>query len=599
MNEFERVVPDTSVLIERALSKQLTEQLLSVERILIPYPALSELESQANAGKETGFIGLEEISTLRGLVDTEIVGSAPSPASIKHAREGSMDALIRQIAYEEGATLVTADYVQAQVARAQGIPVHFVEFSYSREDPLVEFFVEGAMSVHIKEDAQTIRKIGRPGEWVFEKLETVPSGSQVETLAKRILEAAQQRKDSFIEIERSGSSIVQLGRYRIVIARPPFASRWEITAVRPVKQLSLDEYEFPEKFRNRLSSRAEGILVAGSPGEGKSTFTQALGTFYSQQEKIVKTVEAPRDLVLPDEITQYSASNGSPEEIRDVLLLNRPDYTIYDEIRNNQDFTLYADMRMAGIGMIGVLHASNPVDAVQRFLGRIELGIVPHVVDTIVFIKAGKIDTVLSLQMVVKVPAGMTEEDLSRPVVLVNDFFADKPLYEIYTYGDQTVVIPISEVAVSQKKNMVLELAESGVREHLRQYNDDIEVELVSDKKAIIYVPKKAIPSIIGKGGENIRHLEDELGLRLDVQELTGKQKKKGAVEYKVRSTKANLTLFLSANYANKEIDLYDDDAFILAATTSKKAEISISLKSSLGRLVKDAAEKRRLVIVT
>ena len=57
------------------------------------------------------------------------------------------------------------------------------------------------------------------------------------------------------------------------------------------------------------------------------------------------------------------------EKAVDILLLVRPDYTIFDEVRRAQDFEVFADMRLAGVGMVGVVHASSPLDAIQRFMG--------------------------------------------------------------------------------------------------------------------------------------------------------------------------------------------------------------------------------------
>ena len=105
-----------------------------------------------------------------------------------------------------------------------------------------------------------------------------------------------------------------------------------------------------------------------------STFAQALAEHYAGLNKIVKTIEAPRDLILPDNITQYAISHGDAQEIHDILLLSRPDYTVFDEMRNTADFRLFADLRLSGIGLAGVVHATNPIDAIQRFVGRIELG---------------------------------------------------------------------------------------------------------------------------------------------------------------------------------------------------------------------------------
>ena len=84
---------------------------------------------------------------------------------------------------------------------------------------------------------------------------------------------------------------------------------------------------------------------------------------------VVKTLESPRDLQVPPEITQYGPLEGSMEASADILLLVRPDYTIYDEVRKTRDFQVFADMRLAGVGMIGVVHANKPIDALQRLLG--------------------------------------------------------------------------------------------------------------------------------------------------------------------------------------------------------------------------------------
>ena len=288
------------------------------------------------------------------------------------------------------------------------------------------------MSVHLRENTQPTAKKGKPGEWKFVTVKnSLMTKDEIKAISSEIIEESRSTADGFIEIEREGSTIIQLGTYRIVITRPPFSDGWEITAVKPVRHLSIKEYQLSEKLMKRLAEQAEGILIAGAPGMGKSTFAAALAEFYAEQGKIVKTIEAPRDLVLPDNITQYAISHGSSQEVHDVLLLSRPDYTLFDEMRNKEDFALYADLRLSGIGLAGVIHATAPIDAIQRFVGKIELGVIPHIVDTVIFIKDGQINKVLSLQMEVKVPSGMTEADLARPVVTVTDFETTKLEFEI------------------------------------------------------------------------------------------------------------------------------------------------------------------------
>ncbi|MCX8176048.1 MAG: ATP/GTP-binding protein, partial [Candidatus Bathyarchaeota archaeon] len=79
-------------------------------------------------------------------------------------------------------------------------------------------------------------------------------------------------------------------------ARPPFSDGLEVTIVKPIVKLKLEDYKLSEKLTARLKEKAEGILIAGPPGSGKTTFASSLAEFYMSQGKIVKTLEAPRDL---------------------------------------------------------------------------------------------------------------------------------------------------------------------------------------------------------------------------------------------------------------------------------------------------------------
>jgi ATPase len=67
------------------------------------------------------------------------------------------------------------------------------------------------------------------------------------------------------------------------------------------------------------------------------------------------------------------------------------------------------------------MHATQPIDALQRFLHAVDLGSAAHVITCIVFIKAGQVEQLLTLKQTVKVPMGMMAEDLARPVIEVTD----------------------------------------------------------------------------------------------------------------------------------------------------------------------------------
>jgi len=358
--------------------------------------------------------------------------------------------------------------------------------------------------------------------------------------------------------------------------------------------------------RSPLKFRLISFLAASSPGMGKTTFSQALAEFYANQDKIVKTVEAPRDLILPDNITQYAISHGSSQEIHDILLLSRPDYTFFDEMRNTDDFKLFADLRLAGVGMVGVVHATNPIDAIQRFLGRVEMGVIPQIIDTVFFIKDGFVNKVLSLKMTVKVPAGMTEADLARPIVVVTDFETGKEAYEIYSYGEQTVVVPVQETKKSEQKGIHM-LAALAIEDEFAHYSRDAEVEVVSDNKCIVYVPERDIARIIGKQGKTIEMIEKSLGMSVEVRELGDKkqektenkneerqavQEKQENVPFELIIDKKSIIFNLSSEMQNKDIDIHVDNELLLTAKASKKSLIKIKKNNNLGKVILDAKNK-------
>ncbi len=457
-----KIVPDTSVIIDGRISEILKEHKNKIVEIIIHEALVSELEHQANLGRETGFEGLFELNSLRKTADKSkgkikicFQGSTPTPEQINNAGKGLIDSLIREAARENNATLVTSDRIQALVAEAKSIKVEYIGPKVKKVKPkLFDLFDSETMSVHLKENTKVFAKKGGIGDVKLIEIAGRISREEIEEYVREIVEFACSDSGSMVELEKKGVTVVQSGDHRIVITRPPFSDGIEITGVKPVVKTKLSDYKISKKLLDRLGEHAEGIFIAGSPGAGKTTFVQALAEFYLNKSKIVKTMEHPRDLQVPDVVTQYSLLEGSMANTGDILLLVRPDYTIFDELRKTKDFEVFADMRLAGVGLVGVTHANKAIDAIQRLIGRVELGVIPHIIDTVVYIDAGEIKKVYTLCMVVKVPHGMREADLARPVVEVRDFETSQPEYELYSYGEQVVVIPIKEKAKREPEKL-------------------------------------------------------------------------------------------------------------------------------------------------
>lgn len=589
-------VPDTSVIIEGILSSMIDKGQIT-GTVIIHNAVLAELEHQANSKQEIGMIGINEIKKILSFkkIKVEYDGQRPTIREINYANKGEIDALIRDLAKTRGATLITSDSVQYELALASQVDAKFVEINKEVGTLNIEkFFDKTTMSVHLREGGTPKAKKGKPGEWEFVDINDKKlTPKDVEKYAEDIILKTNMDHKSFVEIERAGSVIVQFRNYRIVITRPPLSDGWEITAVRPVRIMTLDDYNLNEKLQNRLKNKAEGILVAGAPGNGKSTFCQALAVYYLEQRKIVKTVEAPRDLILPDEITQYSKSKATNDEIHDILLLSRPDYTIFDEIRNVSDFELFKDMRLSGVGMIGVVHATNPIDAIQRFIGKVELGMVPSILDTVLYIEKGNVGQCLEVSMTVRVPSGMTEADLARPIVEVKDFLTGELVYEMYTFGEQTVVVPVSGIKVNTN-NTARKIAGDVLKEKIKKelpVGVKFNLVMTGDNRVELSVPKRIVGELIGKKGVNIKNLEDKVGVKIDVRETSGDEtnensddEPKQEINYEIVIGKKGIEIIVGDSMSGESFDIEVEGEYLLTATASKKGVIKISTNSEMGR---------------
>src|SRR3989344_4640002 len=67
MKEIEKLVPDTSIIIEGLLSKKIENNEFKIGEVIIHEAVLSELEHQANQGRSIGLIGLDELKKIREL----------------------------------------------------------------------------------------------------------------------------------------------------------------------------------------------------------------------------------------------------------------------------------------------------------------------------------------------------------------------------------------------------------------------------------------------------------------------------------------------------------------------------------------------------
>ena len=391
-------------------------------------------------------------------------------------------------------------------------------------DALEALLEDDVHTVFLKAECPPRVKRGTIGQ--LKLVEVEDSGTDWDTLRvealsdelAELVEDNRHRSDCFLEIDRKGCRVIQLGDLRIACAWPPFSDAREITVVRPVAKLSISDYNLDERLITRLSNHHRGVFICGRPGSGKTTLAQAIAEYLDTDVgALVKTMEAPRDLQLADRITQYAPLEGDLEKTAEILFLVRPDFVIFDEVRRARDFEIFSDVRLAGVGLLGVTHANSALEAIQRLIGKVELGLVSQVLDTIIHVEAGAIQQVLELRMTVKPPTGMQEE-LARPVIEVIEFPSGKITHEMFAFGSEIAVVPID----GKKKGMspLKALAKEQIASHIRQWvGVDCQVEFSSESAATVYAPQNMIATLVGRGGDNVKQLQDELGgIRLSIE---------------------------------------------------------------------------------
>jgi len=637
------LVPDTSVLIDGRITSMIKAGEYKGATIIVPEAVVAELEAQANNGREIGFSGLNELQSLCKMAEEKTIelkfsGIRPSLEQVKLASGGEIDAMIRNIAIENSARFITSDNVQAEVARAKGLDVIYLKPQITDFVPLGidQFFDEHTIAVYLKERCSPAAKKGTINDMKLVKIRDQPvSEYELRNLAQEILERAKRDPDGFIEMEKRGITVVQIGSMRIAIARRPFSDGMEITAVRPIVDVTLDNYAKADGIKKRIVSDKRGLIIAGSPGAGKTTLAQGIATYLSDSGFVVKTMEAPRELQVPDQITQYTMLDGSMSNTADVLLLVRPDFVIFDELRKNEDFEVFSDMRLAGLGMVGVIHANSVQDAIQRFSDRVDFSVLSQVVNTIVFLEKGVVTRIFEVGFTIKVPEGMGSEMHIRPVTTVTDSETSRLVLDIFRYDGQTIVMPVLESTAAASATRIPQvpqiqnfsqpvspvnklgsslsaipdatpraptderpgwkLTEKEIQREIGRYTDGaIDVEMISDTKAVVFIDDKDVPAAIGKGGKNISAIVNKIGIGIDIKprsdldrQQAQPQKSEGEFSVgsgiKIQTDKKQLVI-VAPEQSGKIVDVFAGKEYLFTATVNDAGEISLAKNSSIAQ---------------
>ena len=127
---------------------------------------------------------------------------------------------------------------------------------------------------------------------------------------------------------------------------------------------------------------------------------------------------------------------------------------------------------------------------------------------------------------------------------------------------------------------------------------EQVKVELLSDDRAIVYVPDKYIPAIIGREGKNIQALEEQLGIGLDIREL-GEQPKAPSgkeIPFRVSGSGKHVEFLLGEGYSGKDVNIYLNDEYLATFNVSKQGVVRIKKSNKFGNVLIDALDHNEKV---
>jgi len=190
---------------------------------------------------------------------------------------------------------------------------------------------------------------------------------------------------------------------------------------------------------------------------------------------------------------------------------------------------------------------------------------------------------VYELELKVKVPSGMTEQDLARPVIEVRNFEDHDLEHEIYTFGEENVIVPVSKNA---SKFGIEQLAEQRVKDAFKKFDPRAEVVIQSENRVKVMVGKQYIPSIIGRGGSNITNMEKLLKVKIDVVEKDSNEETSANYElpFSFSESKTALILTVSREYMGMHADVYVNNKYLNSSRIGRKGQIKFPKRSDASR---------------
>jgi len=221
-----------------------------------------------------------------------------------------------------------------------------------------------------------------------------------------------------------------------------------------------------------------------------------------------------------------------------------------------------------------------------------------------------------------------------RPVTTVSDVKTNLPIFEIFRYGTETIVLPVEEEGEEpessekyvppeetvmhaepreepveekapddeepdeEEETNAWSITERDIQREIGRYTGgEVNVEMLSATKAVVYIDDRDVPAAIGKGGKNIAAIVNKVGVGIDIRPSSELAKKVKALSpgssdreeltlgdgLQVRIDKKQLSI-ISPDNTGKIVDVFAGREYLFTATVNDSGEIHLAKNSTIAQ---------------
>jgi ATPase len=218
-------------------------------------------------------------------------------------------------------------------------------------------------------------------------------------------------------------------------------------------------------------------------------------------------------------------------------------------------------------------------------------------VNTIFFVVDGEVAGVHELRFGIHVPSGMMGEAHQTPVISVKNQETGATEFEIFRHEGATIVLPVKReeeprqpVAARGEERLSRKLLEKEIQREIGRYTAGyVDVHLISDNKAVVYIEDKDVPAAIGKGGKNVSGIVNKLSVGIDIRPRSELEKPPSDEEvaleggFRIRTDRKQLSI-IAPEHRGKIVDLFAGKEYLFTATVGEDGEIRLARNSTIAQ---------------